>query len=354
MNNARVAVFGAGGYTGALLSRLLSRHPGVALALRCSERLAAAQEAGGAQEPSPLCREDEGVGRCQELGVSVALLATPAEASLHLAPALIERGVRVLDLSGAFRLRDPAAFTAAYGLRHSAAALALLEEARYALPELMKEGERAALRDARLLSNPGCYVTAAVLALSPLFRRGLVDPAVPVFIDGKSGASGAGRKAQVEYSLCELEGDLRPYRIGRHQHAPEIAQALLGPRGGGGGQPDLVFVPHLVGTRRGLLTTCHGRLRGGGEDARGAYLHDYAGKPRIHVVPPEEVSLRRPVGTPDAWVGISVQPGTSIFCAVASLDNLLKGAASQAVQNLNAMLGLPDGAGLDTLWSLDP
>lgn len=349
MNNARVAVFGAGGYTGALLSRLLARHPGAALALRCSERLIKEGETQ-AGAPGALCSETDGVARCQELGVSVALLCTPTEASLHLAPALLSRGVRVLDLSGAFRLRDPAIFAAAYGLRHEGDALALLPQARYALPELLTEEERAALRGARLLANPGCYVTAAVLALAPLVRRGLVDPAVPVFIDGKSGASGAGRRGQVEYSLCELEGDLRPYRIGRHQHTPEIAQAL----GGLGEPPGLVFVPHLVGVRRGLLVTCHGRLRGGGEAAQAAYLHDYAGTPRVHVVPPEEVSLRRPVGTADAWVGVAVQPGTSIFCAVASLDNLLKGAASQAVQNLNAMLGLPDGAGLDTLWSLDP
>jgi N-acetyl-gamma-glutamyl-phosphate reductase len=158
----------------------------------------------------------------------------------------------------------------------------------------------------------------------------------------------------VELSLAELEGDLRPYRLGHHQHTPEIA-GVLRQVSGGPGDIKVVFVPHLLGTRRGLLVTCHGQLVEGprGEiagRARDAYLHDYAQCPRVHVVAAEEVSLRRPVGTPDAWIGLHTgDDGT--FTAVASLDNLMKGAASQALQNLNGMLGFAGGAGLEFLWS---
>lgn len=358
MNEARTAVFGAGGYTGMMLARLLARHPhGVTLTVLASERLAR-EGVGGLDLPGGVggaagggwicCGEDEGVAACARLGVDVALLCTPVEASLHLVPALLRAGVRVLDLSGAFRLRDPLAFARAYGLEHSAPAA--LAEATYALPEVTGTKGLAA---APLVSNPGCYVTAAALVLAPLWRRGLLAPDAPLFVDGKSGASGAGRKGAVELSLCELEGDLRPYRIGRHQHAPEIRQVLASVRPASGPLPRLVFVPHLCDTRRGLLVTCHASLAAGATaaDAQAALLHDYAYAARVHVVPAEEVTLRRPVGTPDAFVGVAAgdEPGT--LCAVASLDNLLKGAASQAVQNLNAMLGLPDGAGLDALWS---
>jgi N-acetyl-gamma-glutamyl-phosphate reductase len=321
MDLTRVAVLGASGYTGALLCRLLARHPGVHLV--SAERDATAQ--------------------LREQGVAMALLCTPAEASLELVPPLVADGVRVLDLSGAFRLPDPEVFARAYGRPHTAPAL--LPLARYALPEVTGV---AGLRDAVLVANPGCYVTAALLALAPLMRRGLVLPGAPLFVDGKSGASGAGRKAALELSLCELEGEVRPYRLGRHQHTPEMQGVLARLCGA---PVDLHFAPHLIGTRRGLLCTCHGQLRPGVSAAavQAAYAEDYAAAARVHVVPPEEVTLHRPVGTPDAWVGACVTG--AVFCAVASLDNLLKGAASQAVQNLNAMLGLPDGTGLDELWS---
>jgi N-acetyl-gamma-glutamyl-phosphate reductase len=349
----RVAVLGAGGYAGALLCRLLVRHQGVELALLGSDRLL--KEGTGALGDAalagvPLCGEADAAARCQALGVEVALLATPVEASLHLTRPLIEGGARVLDLSGAFRLADPALFQRTYGLPHTDTVL--LAEARYCLPEVTgTEG----LRAARLVSNPGCYVTAALLCLAPLARRGLLRPGAPLFLDGKSGSSGAGRKAAVELSLAELEGEVRPYRIGGHQHAPEIGGVLdrLVRGGGQGGVAlPLSFVPHICGTRRGLLVTCHGQLADGadGGAAAAALVHDYAGWARVHVAPPATVSLRRPVGTSDAWVGLQVLPG-GLFCALGCLDNLLKGAASQAVQNLNAMLGLDDGAGLDSLWS---
>lgn len=351
-SRARVAVLGAGGYAGALLCRLLQRHEGVELCLLGSDRLTkegAAALGDALLEPLPICGEEDAAARCRELGVEVALLATPVEASLHLSGPLLQAGARVLDLSGAFRLKDAALFERTYGVPHSERAL--LAEAIYCLPEVTGV---AGLRQARLVSNPGCYVTAALLALAPLARRGLLLPGAPIFIDGKSGASGAGRKAAVELSLCELEGEVRAYRIGNHQHAPEIGGVLQGLLDGAAapGLGPLSFVPHILGTRRGLLVTCHGQLRPGldPQEATAALAHDYAAWGRVHVAAPGAVTLRRPVGTPDAWVGLQVLPG-GLFCALGCLDNLMKGAASQAVQNLNAMLGLPDGAGLDTVWS---
>lgn len=333
-----VAVFGAAGYSGALLCRLLRRHPAVMLAAVAADRQG---------EAAALAAIDALPERAQ----LVALLATPAESSLHLAPQLLARGARVLDLSGAFRLAEPNQAAATYGLAYDAGAAALLGGACYSLPELPEVGGAPAV--ARLIANPGCYVTAALLALAPLCRRGWLLPGAPLFVDGKSGASGAGRKAAIELSLCELEGEVRPYRLGDHQHTPEIAQGLrrLAPAGTDVA-PRLRFVPHILGISRGLLVTCHGQLRAdlSPAEVQAAYAADYAGSPRVQVAPPTKVTLRRPVGSPDAYVGIHVGPDGT-FCALGSLDNLMKGAASQAVQNLNLMLGLDAQVGLEDLSS---
>lgn len=355
----RVAVFGAGGHEGLLLGRLLSRHPGVRLELLASERLSFTERAGignGQLDSVPVVGDQDAIPRCRELGVAVAVLCTPVEVSLRLTPLLLGAGLRVLDLSGAFRMKDAAAFERSYGMRHPARDA--LARAFCVLPET---SGTAALRDARLVANPGSYATAALLALAPLLRHDLLRPGAPLFIDGKSGASGAPRhgRGTGELSLAELEGELRPYGLGHHQQTLEIGAALGELGGAPARELEVVFVPHLVGTRRGLLTTCYGQLRPGTtqEQAEGAFRADYESCLRVHVVPPEEVTLRRPVGTPDAWVGIHVHAhrsagsGGGSFCAVASLDNLMKGAASQAVQNLNGMLGLADGTGLDSLWS---
>lgn len=341
-----VAVFGAAGYSGALLCRLLRRHPALRLAAVAADRQAeAATLAEVAAWPAG------------EREQAVALLATPAESSSHLAPLLLRQGLRVLDLSGAFRLADPELAAATYGLVYEGEAGAILRGACYSLPELPALARPAAPATARLLANPGCYVTAALLSLAPLCRRGLLAEGAPLFVDGKSGASGAGRKAAIELSLCELEGEVRPYRLGGHQHTPEIAQGLARLLPAGVAGPRLRFVPHIVGTRRGLLVTCHGQLRPGATAAavQAAYREDYGAAadhrgPAVHLLPPSEVTLRRPVGGPDACVGVHVDPDGT-FCALGSLDNLMKGAASQAVQNLNLMLGLAPQVGLEDLFS---
>src|SRR5262249_53177885 len=265
--------------------------------------------------------------------------APPGAARLELAPALVERGVGVIDLSGACRLVDPTAYPRHYGFEHPSPAL--LPLATYGLPEL---GDRAAIARSRLVANPGCYPTAAALALVPLLRAGLLAEE-SIVVDAASGVSGAGRQATEAYSFCEVADDVRPYKVLRHQHTPEIAQSLAR----GAGKPvRLTFTPHLLPLRRGTLSPASARLAPGitagapAEALRAAYRDE----PLVEVLDtPEQVSIARTVGTARGAVSVSTSdsgfdPGRVVV--VSSIDNLLKGAASQAVQNLNLMLGLAE------------
>jgi N-acetyl-gamma-glutamyl-phosphate reductase len=284
-------------------------------------------------------------------GCAVVLLATPAEASMQLAPSLLERGVKVVDLSGAFRLSDPAAYPRHYGFEHRAAAL--LERAVYGLPEL---GDRKAIASARLVANPGCYPTAAAVALVPLLRAGLLAEE-SIVVDASSGVSGAGRQATEAYSFCEVADDVRPYKVLRHQHTPEIAQSLAR----AAKKPvRMTFTPHLLPIKRGILSTASARLASGiGAGAPAEALRAaYRDEPLIEVLDtPEQVSIARTVGTARAAVAVSTadsgfDPGRAVV--VSSIDNLLKGAASQAIQNLNLMLGLPERTALEPAPGVSP
>ena len=247
MHTLTAAVVGASGYSGLELSRIVARHPRLSLSSLYSDRWA--NEAAGSRLPlSGAAAALRYLPQAQSphLEADVAFLATPAEVSLALGPALHARGVKVVDLSGAFRLHDPTASPTWYGFEHTAPAL--LARARYGLPEL----DRAALRGAAFVTNPGCYATAIALALSPLVRSGLVARD-GIAVSAMSGVSGAGRKSSEEFSFCEVDEDLRAYRIGRHQHVPEIEQTVG--RFAGGVDP-ISFTPHLVPIRRGILATC--------------------------------------------------------------------------------------------------
>jgi N-acetyl-gamma-glutamyl-phosphate reductase len=249
--------------------------------------------------------------------------------------------VRVVDLSGAFRLADPAAYPAWYGFEHTAPAL--LAEARYALPELSRDG----LSGARLVSNPGCYATATALALAPLVKSGLVSPH-GIAVAAMSGVSGAGRKASEEYSFCEVDEDLRAYRLGRHQHVPEIEQTVARCAGACG---PISFTPHLVPLRRGILATCALRLEKGASarDLEMAYQKTYAGEPFVRVLPPEQVAVKDVARTNRCHLGVTVDGRAGLAVAVSAIDNLVKGAAGQAIQAMNAALGLDEATGLDLL-----
>jgi N-acetyl-gamma-glutamyl-phosphate reductase len=348
MERLRVGVVGASGYSGGVLARLVAAHPRARLAFASSDRLGgqnvaatlglqASQVDGGLR----FVRNDavlEHADTCDAV-----LLATPAEVSLELAPAFAGRGKQVIDLSGAFRIAQ-SEYPRWYRFEHKAPSW--LERAHYGLPELFG----APPRDGRIVANPGCYATAALLPLAPLLRAGLVEPA-GISVDGKSGTTGAGRQSTEAHSFAEVYGDVRPYRLLAHQHTPEIARAL----GRVSSQaPRLTLTAHLLPLSRGLMATCYARPRPGATPARVAEcLADaYARAPFVRAAPPEEVMLKRVAGTNLALVGATADD--DVVIAFGAIDNLLKGAAGQAVQNLNLMYGWDETAGLEALQPFTP
>jgi N-acetyl-gamma-glutamyl-phosphate reductase len=353
-----VAIFGASGYSGLEATRLLASHPGVELVALSSDRWdgeLAGKRSGVAGPAARLHYATHEKAIEQSRGAAAALLCTPAEASLELAPRLLALGVQVIDLSGAFRFPSRAEYEATY--KHAHTAPELLAEAVYGMPELA-EGVRAAVRAARLVANPGCYPTAATLGLAPLFAAGLLAPEA-VVVDAASGTTGAGRKASEEMSFTEVGEEFRAYRVLRHQHQPEIAQALA--RAAGRAVP-LTFTPHLLPVRRGILSTSYARLAAGRDPAElkaallRAYAAEGAAEPFVGVLDsPEAVSLRAVVGTNRCEIGVAcapVGPDAGRVVVVAAIDNLVKGAAGQAIQNLNLLLGLDEAMGLLGLRAL--
>jgi N-acetyl-gamma-glutamyl-phosphate reductase len=340
MQTVPIGIAGASGYSGLEASRILAAHPHVELKLLGSDKWAgdtAGRGAGlaGAAGKLKYAPQDQLVPLAREC--AVVLLATPAEASLQLAPALLALGIKVIDLSGAFRLRDASLYPKFYGFEHPQKTL--LSEAFYGLPELAK-----APQGTRLVANPGCYPTAASLALAPLIEAGLVEG--PFIVDAASGVTGAGRRATEDFSFGEVDENFKAYRVLRHQHQPEIAQTL--------GRP-LVFTPHLLPVRRGILATCYARLVKGrtADELRSAFLHKYASAPFVELAgSPDEVALKNVTGTNRCQLAAATDGETVVV--ISAIDNLVKGAAGQAVQNLNLMMGWPETAGLDALRGFHP
>lgn len=360
----RVAVLGASGYAGVELTKILDGHPGAELTVASSDRwvgdtLAARTGVRSGLRYTPLDAAVEAAKRCD-----VVLLATPAQASHDLVPQLVAH-TRVIDLSGAYRLKDPTRYRSHYGFEH--AHLALAKEAVYGLPELFRER----IAGARLVANPGCYATAIQLALAPLVRaetpksspvessRSETRPFTRVdnelldgriIVDAMSGVTGAGRKASEDFSFAEVAGSVRAYRVLRHQHEPEIEQMLgeLAER-----TVDITFVPHLLPVPRGILATCHAQLAGA-HDVAALFQRSYAREPFISLADSaEQVSLHDVVGTNLCRIGASVGADGELV-VIAAIDNLVKGAAGQAVQNLNLLLGIDEQAGLAGLRSFHP
>jgi len=341
MQTVPVGIIGASGYSGLELSRILALHPQVELKLLGSDKWAgdtAARRAGlpGAAGKLRYAPQE----KCAELSreCAVAFLATPAEASLELVPRLLESGVKAIDLSGAFRLRDASLYPKHYGFQH--ARPDLLSEAFYGLPELAR-----APRGARLVANPGCYPTAAALALAPLIDARLLAPD-PLIVDAASGVTGAGRKSAEDFSFAEVDGDFRAYKVLKHQHQPEIAQTLARP---------LTFTAHLLPVKRGILATCYARLAPGRKAGKlhAALLHKYADATFVEVLEmPDQVTLKGVTGTNRCQVAVAADG--EVVVAISAIDNLIKGAAGQAVQNLNLIMGWAETTGLDTLRGFHP
>ena len=350
MHTARIGVFGASGYSGMELTRLLATHPRAQVVFLASERFVGQSVEAFTGVTGP-------VGTLSYVGFEEArsaardcdavLLATPAEASLQLAPALLEAGVKVVDVSGAFRISDAAVFEKAYG--HAAPPAGLQGRAVYGMTELCRDQ----VRGAQLVANPGCYPTAATLPLWPLLQDGWLEK--DVIVSALSGASGAGRKATEAYSLVELHDDVKAYKVLSHQHTPEISQSL---RRATGAEVDVTFTPHLLPLPRGILSTAYGRLA---REATAAELtavlrRRYEGEPFVRVHDsPDKVSLHGVVGTNTCAMSVSCEPRAGgRVVVVSAIDNLVKGAAGQAVQNLNLVLGLPETDGLSHLRRFHP
>ncbi len=330
----KVGVVGYRGYSGAELVHILNRHSRVTPVLlehREQAETPALRNPAGPQrlECTPQAVRDE--------GIAVVFLGTPPEASLELAPAMLAAGARVIDLSGAFRLRTPENYQTWYKQAHTEPAL--LAEAAYGLPEFCRER----IPSARLVANPGCYPTAANLAIRPLVEAGVVDRAAGVVCDAKSGASGAGRKPTLKNSFCEVTGNFSAYSILKHRHVPEVLQIS------GLEEGEFSFTAQLLPLDRGILETIYFRAKGlnSAEDLIGIYEARYANEPFIRLYHPGHTpDLHGVAHTNFCDLGVALDPATGRAVVVSAIDNLVKGAAGQAVQNMNLMLGFAETEGL--------
>ena len=324
-----VGIVGASGFSGQELVRLVKAHPELKLAFAASDRLS-----GKDSEFVTVAAARERFGE-----VAVVCFATPAESSLELVPVALAAGARVVDLSGAFRLADASLYPKFYRFEHPSQAL--LAEAVYGLTEWNAE----AIAAAKLVANPGCYATAAAMSLLPPLAAGLT-PKESIVVSAASGVSGAGRKVSEEFTFMEIDDDFRAYRTLDHQHRPEIAQTLA--RHGGSRVP-FTFVPHLLPMKRGILSTAVLRYDGEVSAAklREAYQSRYGGAPLVKLLgSAEAVRVAAVANTPECHIGFSTDGSTVVIAS--AIDNLLKGAASQALQNVNVMLGLAPLSGLSS------
>lgn len=326
-----VGVAGFRGYSGAELVRLLGWHSGVEPILLEHRPEAESRSAPLGQKPPKIIQSDPQSIRQENL--DLVFLATPVEVSIALAPAILESGAKVIDLSGAFRLRDSETYSQWYKERHTAPAL--LKQAVYGLPEFYRDE----IRSAQLVANPGCYPTAANLAVRPLIDAQIVDRSRGVVCDAKSGVSGAGRKASLTTSFCEVTENFSAYGILEHRHVPEILQ------NSGLGERELTFTAHLLPLERGILETIYLRTARVEKpvDFLSIYEEAYGGEPFVRLYAPGKVpDLRSVQRTNFCDIGFVLDSGSQRAVIVAAIDNLGKGAAGQAVQNMNLMLGFPE------------
>jgi N-acetyl-gamma-glutamyl-phosphate reductase len=333
----KVGIVGGTGYTGVELLRLLAQHPEVELTAITSRG-----EAGTAvAEMFPSLRgrvslqfsdpKDAPLDRCD-----VVFFATPNGVAMQQTRALLDAGVRVIDLAADFRIKDIAVWEKWYGMSH--AAPDLVAEAVYGLPEVNRE----AIRKARLVANPGCYPTATQLGFLPLVEAGCVDVGYLV-ADAKSGVSGAGRKAETQILFSEASDNFKAYGVAGHRHLPEIRQGLAI---AAGREVGLTFVPHLTPMIRGIHATLYARVTRE-EDFQALFEQRYAAEPFVDVLPPKSHPDTRSVRAANTCrIAIHRPQGGEMLVILSVIDNLVKGAAGQAVQNMNLMLGLDECTGL--------
>jgi N-acetyl-gamma-glutamyl-phosphate reductase len=326
-------VFGASGYAGAELLRLAAGHPDLKVVLATAESQAGTRAAdlypslAAAYGDMVFADNDPALAD----GLDVVFLALPHGASQHLLPDLAKRVGVIVDLAADFRLKDPALYPVWYGEEHHQPDL--LAKAAFGIPELFRDS----IKNASLIAAAGCHVTAAALALAPLVQAGVIE-STGVVVDTITGVSGAGRGLKANTQFCAVDEDVTAYGLLRHRHTPEIEQAV-------GAQ--VIFTPHLAPMNRGILATCYARptSRGGAPDPLAALKEAYAGEPFI-VVDERSPSTKATLGANTAHLTARFDERTGWVIALCALDNLVKGAAGQAIQCANLALGLPETAGL--------
>jgi len=331
----RVGIVGHRGYSGAELVRILQHHSAVEPLLL--EHRDDRAERSPIRNHKALASIPSSREAIQDAGIAIVFLATPPEVSMELAGPMLDAGARVIDLSGAFRLGTPENYTAWYKEPHTRPDL--LAEAVYGLPEFCRAGIPAA----RLVANPGCYPTAANLAIRPLLEAGVVDRAAGIVCDAKSGVSGAGRKPRLSSSFCEVTENFSAYSVLRHRHVPEMLQIS------GLEEREFSFTAQLLPLDRGILETIYFRTTGvaSAEDLVRLYETRYAGEPFVRIYQPGQFpDLHAVARTNFCDIGVTFDAPSGRAVVVSAIDNLVKGAAGQAIQNMNLMLGFPEIQGL--------
>ncbi len=335
----KAGIVGGTGYTGVELLRLLAVHPAVELAVITSRGEKGIKVADlfpnlrGRVNLAFVEPDDAVLKECD-----VVFFATPNGTAMKMVPTLLKAGVKVIDLAADFRLRQLVDWEQWYGMPHACPELPT--EAVYGLPEV----NRDAIRKARLVANPGCYPTAVQLGFLPLLEAGVIDPE-SLIADAKSGVSGAGRKAEVGLLLCEASDSFKAYNVPAHRHWPEIRQGLATVAG----RPvDLVFVPHLTPMIRGIHATLYATLTDPNVDLQGWFENRYTAEPFVDVLPPQSHPETRGVrGANQCRLAVHRPRNGKTVVVLSVIDNLVKGAAGQAVQNMNLMFGLSESAGLE-------
>lgn len=341
MQKVRAAIIGSTGYGGVELIRLLLNHPQVEItAVLSSSQAGESFTASYPHLTGIYTAQLEGIDPVAlKAKADVVFAATPTGVSASLVPQLIEAGLTVIDLSGDFRLKDADSYALWY--KHKPAPQAFLEEAVYSLPELRE----APKRSSKLISNPGCYPTAAILGLAPAIAAGWIDPAT-IIIDAKSGVSGAGRGANLGTHYSELNENFKAYKVNQHQHIPEIEQALEWVAG----KPiPVTFTTHLVPMTRGIMCTTYATQVETHSAAEWVQLYSeyFAGRPFVRIRPAGNLPATKEVwGSNYCDIGFAPDPRTGRVTIVSVIDNLVKGAAGQAIQNLNLAMGWDEDLGL--------
>lgn len=335
----KVGIVGGTGYTGVELLRLLALHPEVELAVITSR----SEEGVHVADMYPNLRgyvdlrfsvpSVDSLAACD-----LVFFATPHGVAMEMTQALLDKGVRIVDLGADFRIKDLSLWSRWYGMEHTAEAAAA--EAVYGLPEV----NRGAIKTARLVANPGCYPTAAQLGYLPLLEAGVIDPA-RLIADCKSGTSGAGRGAKVANLFCEVTENFKAYGVNGHRHLPEIKQGLAI---AAGGEVGLTFVPHLLPMIRGIHATLYGCLTDVGIDLQKLFEQRYVDEPFVDVLPAgSTVETRSVKGSNICRIAVYQPQGEDTVVVLSVIDNLVKGAAGQAIQNMNIMFGLDERMGLN-------